>query len=165
MPGQHIELHSVTRITVGYVGKPGQRLFLLQASDAVDTITLKIEKEQASALANTARELLENLETEYPETEAPAPTDPRPSSDELALTEPFEPMFVVGQIGLGYDRNRDMIVLAAQELLLDEALEPSTARFWIDRTQLTALSDHALEVVSQGRPNPRLNGNLKAYLQ
>jgi uncharacterized repeat protein (TIGR03847 family) len=149
MPGQHIELHAVNRVTVNTVGPPGGRVFLFQASDAVDTITLKLEKEQARALAHTAEELLENLDKEYPLEDS---TQDRPASGDYMLHNPLEPLFQIGQIGLGYDRGRDMIVLATQELLLDESEEPSTARFWVSRSQLRALSRQTLDVVEQGRP-------------
>jgi uncharacterized repeat protein (TIGR03847 family) len=161
MPGQNIELHMVNRITIGAVGPPGQRLFLFQASDAIDTITLKLEKEQARALAQAIEELLENLSEQFPGDEAASLS---PLSDDLLLKEPTEPLFAIGQIGLGFDQARNMIVLAMQELLLDESEEPSTARFWITRDQVKALSRHALEVVEQGRPSPRTNGYYPAPL-
>ena len=177
MPGINIELQMVNHITVGTVGAPGNRTFLLQASDALDTVTLKMEKEQTRALAHAANELLENLNDQYPDE---APSLSYPLSTDLALREPTDPLFAIGQIGLGYDRNRDMIVLAVQELLLDESEEPSTARFWITRSQAQALSRYALEVIEQGRPIcplcgrpmelgkiccPRVNGHYKALLQ
>jgi len=179
MPGLNIELHVVNHITIGTVGPPGQRTFLLQASDALDTVTLKLEKEQARALAHAANELLENLETQQSVEESPFDID-IPLSSDLMLQEPMEPLFSIGQIGLGYDKNRDMIVLAVQELLLDETEEPSTARFWISRGQVKNLSKQALDVVEQGRPIcplcgkpmepdrlccPRVNGHYKASLQ
>ena len=151
MPGQHIELQHVTRITIDAVGPPGRRVFLLQASDALDTITLKLEKEQARALAYKAQELLEAIEEQFfanradPEAGAPTP--------DLLLSGPLEPLFAIGQMGLGYDSQRDRVVLAAQELTLEEeAANPSTAQFWITRTQLRAMSEHALHVIRHGRP-------------
>ena len=177
MPGLNIELHAVNRITVGTIGEPGNRMFLLQASDAVDTITLKMEKEQSRALAHAVDELLESLDDQYPIEESPFDI---PLSAELMIREPAEPLFVIGQIGLGYDKNRDMIVLAVQELVLDETEEPSTARFWITRGQIKTLSQHALSVVDQGRPIcplcgksmdpdrrccPRVNGRYKTLIQ
>lgn len=155
MPGLNIELHMVSRITIGTVGPPGKRVFLLQASDALDTITLKLEKEQARALAHATEELLENLDAEYPPDESAYETPPLA---DLMLQNPLEPLFQIGQIGLGYDRNRDMIVLAVQELILDENETPSTARFWVTRAQVRALGRYTLEVVEQGRPTCPLCG-------
>jgi uncharacterized repeat protein (TIGR03847 family) len=87
----------------------------------------------------------------------------------MELRDPIEPIFRVSQMGLGYDEQRDLIVLVAQELLvLDEdgnaeELEPSVVRFWCDRNQMRALSIRTQEVVSSGRPDPRQNGRLVFY--
>ena len=51
MAGRIIEMHPVSRITIDAVGPPGQRVFLLQASQGIETVTLKLEKEQARVLA------------------------------------------------------------------------------------------------------------------
>lgn len=156
MPAQHVELHLVNRITIDSVGPPGQRTFLLQAADALDTVTLKLEKEQVKALAYKAQELLETVEKEFfsnrPDPEAAAPTP------DLLLRDSLEPLFAVGQMGLGYDKDRDRIILAAQELLPDETQEPSTAQFWITRPQLKAMSRHALTIAKHGRPTCPLCG-------
>lgn len=177
MPGLNIELHLVSRITIGTVGPPGKRVFLLQASDALDTITLKVEKEQARVLAHASAELLENLDEEYPADESDY--DIPPLAD-LMLQNPLEPLFQVGQIGLGYDQRRNLVVLVIQEMLLDETETPSTARFWLTRAQVRALGRYTLEVVEQGRPVcplcggpidpeghfcPRRNGHDKVLLQ
>jgi uncharacterized repeat protein (TIGR03847 family) len=68
------------------------------------------------------------------------------------LQNPLEPLFVIGQIGLGYDAGQNRIVLAVQELVLEETEKPSTAQFWITRAQLRVMSEHTLIIVQQGRP-------------
>lgn len=156
MPAQHIELPIVNRITIGTVGEPGRRMFLLQASDALDTITLKLEKEQARALAHKSQELLDSLDEEYPVTHSSMEIMPSPA--DLLLQNPLEPLFAIGQIGLGYDKMQDRIVLAIQELVVDENQEPSTAQFWITRSQLGAMSNHALSIIEQGRATCPLCG-------
>ncbi len=155
MTAQHIEFHAVNRITIGTIGEPGQRVFLLQVADAIDTVTLKMEKEQARALGKTSQKMLENLDEEHPATYTAADY---PSAADLQLKEPTEILFAIGQMGLGYDSGRDRVVLAAQEAIFSEDEEPSTARLWITRPQLEALSDQALEVIEQGRPSPDNNG-------
>ena len=150
---------------------------MLQAADAIDTVTLKLEKEQARALANAATDLLENLDDEYPIEESSLDA---PLTADLMLQNPLEPLFGIGQIGLGYDRNRDMVVLAVQEALFDEEEDPSTARFWVTRAQLRTLGKFALDIVEQGRPVcplcgrpmdaeghfcPQRNGHDKALVQ
>ena len=93
------DFNPVSRITVGAVGPPGQRVFLLQASrDSATTITLKVEKEQARILAASTIELLEELDQKYPVSYSKLD---EPLSSDLMLHEPMEPEFVVGQIGLG----------------------------------------------------------------
>jgi uncharacterized repeat protein (TIGR03847 family) len=124
-------------------------MFLLQASQGSSMITLKLEKEQARALAASITELLEDLDEKYPRAQSKLD---EPLSSDLMLQEPMEPTFVVGQIGLGYERGQDMVVLVVQEIQTDEQQDLATARFWASRPQMEALSDHTLEVVEQGRP-------------
>jgi len=150
MPKNLTDLHPVSRITIGAVGPPGKRTFLLQASYNKSTITLKIEKEQARMLATSTIELLDELDDHYPP-QSTAKTTP-PLSADLMLQEPVEPEFVVGQIGLGYDQEEDMVVLVVQEIEIEPTDEPVTVRLWATRTQMRTLSDHTLEVVNQGRP-------------
>ncbi len=51
------DLPSVDVVTVGTVGPPGQRVFYLQARWADRLVTLKLEKQQVSALAGAVLEL------------------------------------------------------------------------------------------------------------
>ena len=143
------DLNPVSRITIGAIGEPGQRVFLLQASQGSSSITLKIEKEQARVLASSTIELLEELDQKYPRTYTRLD---KPLTSDLMLQQPVDPEFVVGQIGLGYDQEQDFVVLVVQEVQLEKGGEPATARFWATRAQMRALSDHTLEVVNQGRP-------------
>ena len=143
------DYNPVSRITVGAVGQPGQRIFLLQASQGTSTTTLKLEKEQARVLATSTIELLEELDEKYPRSYNKLD---EPLSSDLMIQEPMEPDFVIGQIGLGYDQENDAIVIVVQEIQLEGSDDPSTARFWASRAQMKALSEHTLEVVDQGRP-------------
>jgi len=151
MASQLVDFNPVSRITIGAVGPPGQRVFLLQASQGTSTITLKLEKEQASVLASSVTELLENLDEKFPRSYSKFE---EPLSTDLMLQEPMEPAFVVGQIGLGYDQDQDLVVLVVQEVQFEdvEDHDPAAVRFWITRAQMKALSEHTLEVVKQGRP-------------
>jgi uncharacterized repeat protein (TIGR03847 family) len=134
MAGQLMDFNPVSRITIGTVGPPGQRIFLLQASQGTSTI-----------------ELLEGLNEKYPR---PHSRLDEPLSSDLMLREPLEPSFVIGQIGLGYDQHQDLVVLVVQEIQLEEeeAQELDAVRFWATRGQMKALSEHTLGVVEQGRP-------------
>jgi uncharacterized repeat protein (TIGR03847 family) len=143
------DYNPVSRITIDAVGPPGQRVFLLQASQGSSTVTLKLEKEQARALAASVVELLEDLDEKYPRARSKLE---QPLSADLMLQEPMDPMFIVGQIGLGYERNQDLVVLVIQEIEIEGKENLDTARFWATRSQMEALSEHVLEVVERGRP-------------
>ena len=149
MAGEVLDIHPVTRITINTQGKPGQRKFLLQVQSISETITLKIEKEQARVLSVSLIDFLDEINQKHPQPYTRLDIPPRSA---MALHEPAEPLFAVGQIGLGYDEEDDLIVLVAQELQAEEFEEPMTIRFWANRGQMRALSDHTLEVVEQGRP-------------
>jgi uncharacterized repeat protein (TIGR03847 family) len=150
MAGEIFEMHPVSRITLDAVGLPGQRVFLLQASQGTETITLKIEKEQAQVLARSIEQLLDELAERFPR---PISKMEEPLASELMLREPIEPLFAIGQMGLGYDESEDAVVLVVQELMSEEdAHNARIARFWAMRGQMQALSRHALDVASRGRP-------------
>jgi uncharacterized repeat protein (TIGR03847 family) len=150
MAGEIFEMHPVSRITVDAIGPPGQRVFLLQASQGAETITLKIEKEQAQVLARSIEQLLDELAERFPR---PIPKMEEPLASELMLREPIEPLFAIGQMGLGYDESEDAVVLVVQELTSEEdAHTARIARFWAVRGQMQALSRHALDVAARGRP-------------
>ena len=74
--------------------------------------------------------------------------------DQMHIHPPVEPLFRVGEIGLGYEKTRDLVVLFVKELLLDEVDPDSAAvvRFWATRTQVRRLARWGLEVANRGRP-------------
>jgi uncharacterized repeat protein (TIGR03847 family) len=158
------ELDPVTRLTADAVGEPGQRTFYLQAADARgDQVTLLVEKEQV-------RRLAENLQAWLPELAAGRPEDPAEAAaaeaGELALSEPLEPDFRVGQLSLQYDPERDRVVVVATELQAVEEdedpadlPEPAEVRLFVTRPQLRVLARHGSQVVARGRPLCPLCGN------
>jgi uncharacterized repeat protein (TIGR03847 family) len=144
-----IELDPVTHITAGAVGQPGQRTFFIQAEKGLERLTLLCEKEQVSALADAIDEMVQNLEQEFNVTRH---QDLAVNDAEMQLHEPIEPLFRVGAMGLGYDANRDRILLVAQEALAeDEERDPREARFFATRAQMQVLSLHSREIVGRGR--------------
>jgi uncharacterized repeat protein (TIGR03847 family) len=170
MPNIEIELNPVDFITVGTVGPKGQRVFHLQAAKGEQLVSLTIEKEQAWALSEAIRELIDDLDTRYPEEIASS------GKGEIELREPIDPMFRVAQMGLGYDEDRNLIVLVAQELVTGDAeededededdpdaIEPGIVRMWCTRGQMRALSDQSQQTVQSGRPDPKQNGRLVYY--
>lgn len=164
MPGSEILLDPIDFVTVGTIGPKGQRVFYLQAGRGDHIVTLIIEKQQAQALSEAIDEILENLSERFPEIPGRATNT---SDYDMALREPINALFRVAQMGLGYDETRDLIVLVAQELVVDENLpeepQPQTVRIWSTREQMKALSAHAQAVVKKGRANPKSNGFMTYY--
>ncbi|MFN2118706.1 MAG: DUF3090 domain-containing protein [Candidatus Promineifilaceae bacterium] len=147
MPHQ-IELNPVSHLTIGTVGPPGKRTFYLQGGRGSQTISLTIEKEQASMLANSLEAFLEELEQKHPPTMRG--TDETILQD-MRLREPIEGLFRVGNMGMGFNDTANQIVLVAYELV-DEDDDPDVVSFWGSRRQMEALVTRAREVVAAGRP-------------
>jgi probable phosphoglycerate mutase len=140
------DLNPVSRVTVGAVGEPGQRVFYLQGSQDLTLVTLVAEKEQVLSLGQGISDLLTRLGDR-----ADAPTDT--GAYDLELRTPFEPLFRIGQLGLGYDQENNLLVIVAYALTGEE--EPETVdvvRFWATRDQMRALARHVTEVAAAGRP-------------
>jgi uncharacterized repeat protein (TIGR03847 family) len=166
MPTDEIELDPVDFMTVGTVGPKGRRLFHLQAGKTGQLVSLVLEKEQARALAEALEELLGDLNQKYPDR---LEKEVDLSHLDMSLRDPLEPMFRIAQMGLGYDEDRNMIVLVARELVAGEeeegadTPEPRTVRFWASREQMRALSKYTYSIVKQGRADPKSNGHLIYY--
>lgn len=160
-----IELDPVDFVTIGTVGPKGQRLFYLQAGARGQIISLIIEKEQARAIAETLSEMLDELNR----TLALSNDMPDMARMDMELRDPVEGRFRVSRIGLGYNEERDLVLLVAEELVILEEgqdpslVTPSVVRLWGTRTQMRALSLHAMDVVKHGRPNPAHNGRVLNY--
>ena len=137
---ESFDLMDVDKLTLGAVGEPGRRVFLLQARHASQVITLKLEKSQTAALAAYLDRLLEEL---------PDPTFHLP--DDLELEEPTEPEWVIGSLGVAYDEALDRLVLVAEEAV-DEEEEGARARISATREQITALAKRGAALVQAGRP-------------
>ena len=133
------ELLDVDKLTVGTVGVPGQRLFLLQARAGAAVVTLKLEKVQVAALAAHLGNMLQEL--------------PRPGDlpEDLELDEPAEPEWVVGSLAASYDEVLDRLLLVAEEAVPDDE-EGAQARFGLTREQVAALAIRGTTLVEAGRP-------------
>lgn len=161
-PNFTFDFNPVTHIVADAIGQPGQRTFYLQASQGTETANLLLEKQQVAALAASVLQLLEELEERHPELDGASADD-----IEITLVEPLSPSFRVGQLGLGYDENQDLMVVVAQAMPSAEQIEegideedPSLpkARFYATRDQMRALSERALRAVAAGRPECPLCG-------
>lgn len=148
------DLDPVDRITADAVGEPGERTFFIQGVQGDRTVTLLVEKQQVAALARLVEQLLERVSEQHgPQTETAAEAPP--------LSEPLEPVFRVGQIGVGYDAERDLVLLQCDEFVDEEAEEdpdPAMARLWATREQILAMSRRGAAAVERGRPTCSMCG-------
>jgi uncharacterized repeat protein (TIGR03847 family) len=143
---RHIDLNPVSHLIIGTIGPPGQRVFYLQGSKGPHLVTLIIEKQQAALLAASMESLLEELGRKYNQEE-----ERFPFWTDMRLREPIEPLFRVGNMGLGYNEEVARVVLVAYELV-EEGEEPNVVSFWASRTQVQSLIKHTYDVVRAGRP-------------
>ena len=152
MPRSEIDINPVLHITTDAIGKPGQRVFYLQAiQEANQATTLILEKSQVQTLALGIEQFLAEVQQKYPElVEASAEYDP----ERMEINPPVDPLFRVGELGLAYDADQDKIVLVAREILTEgaEPEEASLVRLWCSRSQIRALASWGLDVVNRGRP-------------
>ena len=144
MERPEIDWDDTDAFTAGAVGPEGRRIFFLQARRGNEVVSLKVEKQQVSGLAEFLDGLLEDL----PEVPEP-PDDP---DDAPEFLEPDEPAWVVGNLGVAYQQTTDRLVLTVQELLRDEDAVPAEARFPLRREQVMAFVVRARELVAAGRP-------------
>lgn len=146
-----VEFRPVDHITTGAIGPPGKRVFYLQARKDDDLVTLIVEKAQVQSLAVGVEEFLKDLSEKRPELEAASGEF---VESEMKLEKPIDPAFRVGQIGIGYDDETDMMVLVAREIQIEgsELEEPAVARFWCSRSQMLSLCNWGLDVADRGRP-------------
>jgi len=150
------EFDQVDKFTVGTVGRPGDRTFFLQIRAEGERIALKCEKQQAAAIAQYLDKVLADL----------PPAEDRPISGAMELTTPIEPVFVLGPIGLGYDRSNDKVLLQLEEVgevdesgeLIDEEGR-GHVRIYITRGQAAAFAKQASNVIGSGRPECTWCGN------
>ncbi|MBX3013855.1 MAG: DUF3090 domain-containing protein [Caldilineaceae bacterium] len=148
------DLNPVQHIIADAIGEPGQRTFFLQARAGSQVVSIVLEKQEVGSLAVSVLQLLEELEKTHPERSTPGQKKP------LRPEQPMEPLFRVGQLSFGYDDDEDMVWLIAKALMVndaDEVVDPNRddvpgVRFVANREQMRAMSEHALEIIGQGRP-------------
>jgi len=125
------------------IGEPGHRRFRLLVSSGQETTVLWMEKIQVDALGRALEQLLDQL----PDAGIP---------DELSETEPefdlgSDRQFRVGKLEIGYDEERDRVVVIAFDMEEPEMFGPA-AVCRLNRMQAAEISDEAERVVAAGRP-------------
>jgi uncharacterized repeat protein (TIGR03847 family) len=110
MPRRIFNFDDPDRFVCGAVGQPGQRTFFLQARKGVQVVSVALEKAQVAVLAERVATLLLALRQRGVDIEEEAAA----AAPELA--EPVVEEFRVGTLTLGWDADRELIVIEAREL-------------------------------------------------
>jgi len=109
-----IEFHMVDGLGAGAVGEPGQRAFYLQARSEAAQLTVLLEKEQVALLAAEAIAFLDRIKEQYPEDTIALP------AAVAELREPTVPLFRARLIGLGFDPERELVLIELRERADDD---------------------------------------------
>jgi uncharacterized repeat protein (TIGR03847 family) len=152
-----IELDSIDALGAGAVGEPGQRAFYIQARSESAQLTVLVEKEQVALLAAEAVAFLDRIADQYPEDLIRLP------EAAAELHEPTVPLFRARMIGLGFDPERELVLIELREHSDDddedddappvaEREEGYVARIYATRPQVRAMAAHGAGVVAAGRP-------------
>jgi uncharacterized repeat protein (TIGR03847 family) len=156
-----IELDPVDGLGTGAVGEPGQRIFYVQARKERAQLTVQVEKEQIALLATEAVAFLDRIADEYPEEPVTLP------ASVAELQEPTVPLFRARLIGLGFDPERELVLIELRERSSDddqdaepepeiEAAEDDeegfVARLYATRQQVRAMAACGAQAVAAGRP-------------
>jgi uncharacterized repeat protein (TIGR03847 family) len=148
--------------TADYLGRPGARVFYIQARGQFGSVTYLVEKQQVAVLADKLRELLVMVDPADTVAGAEPARDPA-----LALVEPTEPEWRIGMMGLTYEEAEQQVLVLIrsveeqaedEEPVLDDDDDEPGVQFHLRRDQVRAFILHALAVVAEGRPLCQLCG-------
>lgn len=147
------------RFVAGTVGQPGDRTFYLQATESAKTISVALEKQQVSVLAERIGSLLEEVHRRFG-AELPDET-PDDQVDAGPLEIPLEEEFRVGTMGLGWDSESRAVVIELlavtdgevdESVVLDDTDEgPDAVRVFLTPQEARAFAERADRVVNAGR--------------
>src|SRR5690349_493745 len=152
--GDLIEFDPVDALGAGAYGRPGERVFIIQARKGEALLSVLVEKEQVALLATEAAQFLDRLSEEYPE-DVPFLAGTTGGVDEA------EPLFRARLIGLGYDPSRGLVLLELREDAPEEEdetppepdeTEGKIARLYATREQVRAMVANGAAAVASGRP-------------
>jgi uncharacterized repeat protein (TIGR03847 family) len=162
------------RFVAGTVGEPGDRSFYLQAIEEARTISVLLEKQQVSVLAERIDELLDELlASTQPESTIPAVT-PVSLEDNDPLEQPIVEEFRAGTMTLAWDASDERVVVEVFPFSEEAVVEPGTPEEEIEEPEpeevlvvrlpaglARAFTKRAQAVVSAGRePCPFCGGPL-----
>jgi uncharacterized repeat protein (TIGR03847 family) len=160
MPRIELDLNPVTHITTDAIGQPGKRVFYIQGQKDDQVVTLIVEKVQVQTLALGVEDFLTELSQRFPD--LPEASE---EYDEalMHILPPVDPLFRIGELGLAYDSDSDLVIVIAREVTTGtedaeqqdveaEEEETSVVRYWCTRSQLRAMCRWGQQVASAGRP-------------
>ena len=137
---------SPDRVMVGAIGEVGERLFLLQVREGRRLVILKCEKIQLAALAQWLSQVLSELGR------------PAHLPEDLTLESEYEIDFVVGDVTLAIDADREVVDVTFESVDEDAGLTLSLNKEWAG-----ALAIAITRLVEAGRaPCPLCGGPLDA---
>ncbi len=149
-----INLDPVDHITVDALGKPGSRVFFIQGKKDAEVVSLIIEKVQLQSLTLGIPDFFEEIRRRFPDLPA---MEGHFEEENMQIQPPVDPKFRVGNLGLAYDDERDLVCIIARELQIGEGEDDdeengTIVRFWCTRVQLAALARWGVVVAERGRP-------------
>jgi uncharacterized repeat protein (TIGR03847 family) len=146
------------RFVAGTVGEPGDRTFFLQASAGNRIVSVALEKQQVSMLADRLERLLDEVSSHTGQDLSEAA-----STDLAALATPIDEEFRVSAMALAWNGDAGLVVIEAQapaesdetaaETLLEDTDEgPDALRVLLTPQHARAFVERARQIVSAGRP-------------
>lgn len=148
------------RFVAGTIGEPGDRAFYLQAVEDARTVSVLLEKQQVTVLAERMTALLAEIARRFGADIVDEVDDEQLDTEPLAT--PLEEEFRVGTMGLGWDADSSSIVVELlalteeevdESVVLDDTEEgPDAVRVFLSPVQARAFATRAARVISAGRP-------------
>ncbi len=149
MSNHQLIFQPATILRVNAIGAPGERTFFLQGGDADRLVTLLVEKVQVQVMAVGAIRMIDGIETEQFDFEKSLA---RYEEAEMQLVLPVDPLFRVEEVALGYDQEKDLVLLQVSEEGSGD--DRQQVMFWVTREKMRGLALWALELANRDRSDP-----------
>jgi len=149
MSNHQLIFQPATILRVNAIGAPGERTFFLQGGDADRLVTLLVEKVQVQVMAVGVIRMIDGIETEQFDLEKSLA---RYEEAEMQLVLPVDPLFRVEEVALGYDQEKDLVLLQVSEEGSGD--DRQQVMFWVTREKMRGLALWALELANRGRSDP-----------
>lgn len=151
MDGKTIDVDPCDKLTADAVGKPGHRVFYLQAISNDERFTVLVEKIQLLTLASGIEKFLADLTQRDPRFETLNATVNEP---DMRIDDFDSPLFRAGDLGVGYDETGGGMVIFVRESILEGISEEEIRllRIWCTPEQANNLAYWIVELAGRGRP-------------